>query len=298
MPDTSTFAPQPTADGSFTFFSEKFGEAFHSRQGAKTEAQLKFVETCQLAQKARQQPVLRLLDVCYGLGYNSAAALEAIWASNPHCRVELVALELDPTVPQTAIAHQLLKAWSPPIPDLLTVFATALQVQTERFQGQLYLEDARISIQQLHRANFQADAIFLDPFSPRRCPQLWTVEFLREVAGCCAPTGRLATYSCAAAVRSALVAAGFAIGSIHPVGDRHPGTLASFNSADFPPLSRRAREHLQTRAAIPYRDPHLCDPASAIWQRRQEEQQASTLEPASQWKKRWLESQIESEPLS
>jgi tRNA U34 5-methylaminomethyl-2-thiouridine-forming methyltransferase MnmC len=287
MPDTSAFTPQLTADGSFTFFSDEFGEFFHSTQGAKEEALLKFVEPCQLAQKA-QKPVLRLLDVCYGLGYNTAVALETIWANNPDCHVELVALELDSTIPRTAIAHNLLSSWSQPIPQLLESMATSLQVQTDRFQAQLYLSDARTAIGQLHQTNFQADAIFLDPFSPRRCPQLWTVEFLRLVAGCCAIAGRLATYSCAAAVRSALISAGFKIGPTPPLRGRQPGTVASFNDADLPVLSKRSQEHLQTRAAVPYRDPQLCDPAAVILHRRHIEQQASSLEPSSRWQKRWL----------
>jgi tRNA U34 5-methylaminomethyl-2-thiouridine-forming methyltransferase MnmC len=286
MPDFSAFTPQPTADGSFTFFSAEIGESFHSIQGAKEEALLKFVEPCQLAQKA-QQPVLRLLDVCYGLGYNTACALEVIWRHNSNCRVELLALELDPAVPKAAIAHHLLDNYTQPIPQLLEVLATSLQVQTNQFHAQLYLGDARTTIQQLRQSNFQADAIFLDPFSPPRCPQLWTVEFLGQLASCCAPDGRLATYSCAASVRSALIAAGFKIGTTLQVGNRQPGTVASFTDDNLPPLSERSQEHLQTRAAIPYRDPQLCDSAEVILQRRQIEQQASSLEPSSRWHKRW-----------
>ncbi|HEY9739421.1 MAG TPA: MnmC family methyltransferase [Coleofasciculaceae cyanobacterium] len=289
MEDTSVFTPQLTADGSFTFFCAEIGESFHSVQGAKEEAQLKFVEPCQIAQKA-QKPILRLLDVCYGLGYNTAAALEVIWANNPSCRVELVALELDPAVPRAAIAHNLLSSSPPPIPQLLEVLATSLQVETDRFHAQLLLGDARTTIQQLHQSNFQADAIFLDPFSPPRCPQLWTVEFLHHVASCCATDGRLATYSCAASVRSALIAAGLKIGPTLQVGGRQPGTVASFTATDLPILSERSQEHLQTRAAVPYRDPQLCDPAHVILQRRQIEQQASSLEPSSHWHKRWLTS--------
>lgn len=291
MQDTNIFIPQLTADGSFTFFSIEMGEAFHSTQGAKEEAQLKFVKPCQLAEKA-QQPVLRLLDVCYGLGYNTAAALEVIWANNPSCRVELVALELDPTVPRAAIAYHLLQEWSQPIPQLLEVLATSFQVQTPQFHARLYLGDARATIQTLHQSNFQADAIFLDPFSPPRCPQLWTVEFLQQLAYCCATTGRLATYSCAAPVRSALIAAGFKIGSTLQVGGRQPGTIGSFSSANLPTLSRRSQEHLQTRAAVPYRDFHLCDSAQVILERRRIEQQASSLEPTSHWQKRWLTSGV------
>lgn len=286
MPDSSTFTPQLTADGSFTFFSSEFSEYFHSTQGAKEEALVKFVEPCQIAQKA-QQPVVRLLDVCYGLGYNSAAALEVIWATNPNCYVELVALELDATVPKSAIAHNLLNIWNPPIPQQLENLATSLEVQTDRLHAQLLLGDARVTLPQVQQSNFQADAIFLDPFSSRRCPQLWTVEFFQHLANCCSPTGRLATYSCAASVRSALITAGFKIGFTLPLRGRQPGTVASFSEADLPPLPLRSQEHLQTRAAVPYRDPQLCDPASVILQRRQIEQQASTLEPTSRWQKRW-----------
>lgn len=291
MKDSRTFTPQPTADGSFTFFSDEFGEYFHSTQGAKEEALIKFVEPCQIAQKA-QQPVLRLLDVCYGLGYNSAAALEVIWANNPNCHVEMVALELDATVPKSAIAHDLLNVWNPPIPQQLENLATSLEVQTNRLHAQLILGDARVTLSQVQQSNFQADAIFLDPFSSRRCPQLWTVEFFQQLAGCCAPTGRLATYSCAASVRSALMMAGFNIGFTPPLSGRQPGTIASLSEADLPPLPLRSQEHLQTRAAVPYRDPQLCDPAPVILERRQIEQQASPLEPTSRWQKRWLRDKL------
>lgn len=286
MQETSIFTPHLTADGSFTFFSSEFSEYFHSTQGAKEEALIKFVEPCQIAQKA-QQPVVRLLDVCYGLGYNSAAALEVIWATNPNCHVELVALELNLIVPKTAIAHDLLNIWNPPIPQQLENLATSLEVQTNRLHAQLLLGDARVTLPQVQQSHFQADAIFLDPFSSRRCPQLWTVEFFQQLAGCCAPTGRLATYSCAASVRSALMTAGFKIGFTLPLRGRQPGTVASLSDADLPPLPLRSQEHLQTRAAVPYRDPQLCDPAPVILERRQIEQQASSLEPTSRWQKRW-----------
>lgn len=281
--------PELTADGSYTFFSEEIGEYFHSTQGAKEEALLKFVKPCQLVQKA-QQPIVRILDICYGLGYNTAAALEVIWENNPSCCVELVALELDATVPRSAIAQNLLSSWNQPIPQLLELLAQSLQIQNHQFQAVLHLGDARTTIQQLQQSNFQADVIFLDPFSPPRCPQLWTIEFISRLASCCQANGRLATYSCAAAARTALLAAGFNLGETQPVGTRQPGTICSPSNTDLPALTVKALEHLQTRAAIPYRDPQSCDPATVILQRRQLEQQASPLEPTSHWKKRWLNS--------
>jgi tRNA U34 5-methylaminomethyl-2-thiouridine-forming methyltransferase MnmC len=278
------FTPQPTEDGSFTFFSQQFGEMFHSHYGACQEADLKFVQPCILPHKAHQHE-FRILDVCYGLGYNTAAALEWIWAINPNCLITVVALELDATVPQTAIAHNLLNLWNPAIQQDLATLATQGQIQTQRLHATLHLGDARQTIQAVQSTHF--DAVFLDPFSPPHCPQLWTVEFLAQVARCLQPTGRLTTYSCAAAVRTALLATGLFLGVTQAIGRRSPGTVASFTQRHLPPLSTQAQEHLRTKAAVPYRDPNLKDSPLTILERRKQEKQQSPLEPTSYWKKRW-----------
>ncbi|MBD2493348.1 tRNA (5-methylaminomethyl-2-thiouridine)(34)-methyltransferase MnmD [Nostoc sp. FACHB-280] len=293
MPEFENFIPQATADGSFTFFSPEFNESFHSHFGAKQESYFKFVEPTQLAQAA-QQPVVRLLDVCYGLGYNTAAALQKIWTVNPNCYVELIGLELNPSVPQAAIANHLFDQWDYEYTPILNLLAFEGQVQTERLQAKLLIGDARISIQAVNQGGFCADAIFLDPFSPPQCPQLWTVEFIQQVSVCLQKNGWLATYSCAASVRTAMKLAGLNIGSTPPVGRRSPGTVAvcpqnsECLSNLLPPLSLEEQEHLLTRAAIPYRDPQLNDPPEVIIMRRQQEQQACSLEPTSRWRKRWL----------
>ena len=284
--------PQLTQDGSFTFFSEEFGEAFHSRQGAKSEAFQKFAMATQLAEKALSASPLRLLDICYGLGYNTATAIETIWTANPECSIEVYGLELDATVPQAAIG--LIESWSDSVQSdsvqqALRDLAFKQTYQSDRLTAKLLIGDARQTVLQL---DFQADAIFLDPFSPRRCPQLWTVEFFQAVSQCLAPTGRLATYSRSASVRSALLQTGFAIGSI-PTTDSHAahewsqGTIASFYKEDLPLLSQMEQEHLQTRAAIPYRDPGLSDAAIDILARHQQEQDSSSLESTSSWRRRW-----------
>jgi tRNA U34 5-methylaminomethyl-2-thiouridine-forming methyltransferase MnmC len=281
------FLPQKTEDGSDTFFSDEFSEAFHSIHGAKQEAEIKFVLPTNLRSIAQKESQIKLLDICYGLGYNSAAALEAIWQVNPQCRVELIGLEIAADVPQNAIAHNLLYLWPKPIPDLLATLATQFQVKHHLLSAQLLLGDARQTIQQIDRQTWQADAIFLDPFSPPKCPQLWTVEFITLTAKCLNPTGRLATYSCAAAVRTALSMAGLQYGSTPGVGRKSPGTVASFCDRDLPPLSLQEKEHLQTRAAIPYQDIHLGNSAEKIKEQRQQKQSFSKLGSTSQWKKRW-----------
>ena len=317
MSDLENFTPKLTADGSFTFVSQEFGESFHSHYGAKQESFFKFVEPTQLT-TAAQKPVLRLLDICYGLGYNTAAALQTIWAVNPSCCVEVIGLELNPAVPQAAIAHHLFDNWNCNYIEILSQLANDHQVQTPYLKAKLLIGDARTTITLLRQSDFWADAIFLDPFSPPQCPQLWTVEFIKQLSLCLHQDGLLATYSCAAAVRTALLSAGLAIGSTPPMGRRSPGTVAAHSGSaeskdhsvqakrpatansthhwlnhNYPltaltPLSQAEKEHLLTRAAIPYRDPGLSDSTEVIVMRRQQEQQASSLEPTSRWRKRWL----------
>ncbi|MEA5534557.1 tRNA (5-methylaminomethyl-2-thiouridine)(34)-methyltransferase MnmD [Crocosphaera sp. XPORK-15E] len=279
--------PKPTDDGSYTFFSEEFNELFHSHSGAKQEAQYKFSEPCQLKEKASSKNTLKILDICYGLGYNSAAALETIWSINPHCQVELIALEKDETVPLQAISHQLLNSWSSPVVESLNILAQTQEFNNKTLKAKLLLGDARQTIKILDAID-TIDAIFLDPFSPPKCPQLWTVEFMQLIAKCLHKDGYLATYSCAASVRNALQLAGLKIGATRSVGRRSPGTVANWTGENLPILSQQEIEHLNTRAAIPYRDPNLEDSAEMIHQRRQKEQEKSNLEPSSHWKKRWI----------
>ncbi len=288
------WVPRQTGDGSFTFFSETFGEAFHSDKGAKSEAFQKFSQVTELATLA-QTGRLRLLDVCYGLGYNSAAALETIWQVNPDCEVELYALELDPTVPIAATSSELLNSWTPKVHEVLIALAQQLQCDRFGLRAKLLIGDARQTIQTVINSGFQADAIFFDPFSPRKCPQLWTVEFFQLVTSCLAPSGKLATYSRSAAVRSALLEVGLSIGSIPleatPFSNQWSmGTVAARAEglrSPLPELSPMEWEHLTTKAGIPFRDPSLLGTQAEILTQHELEQNISERRSTSSWRREW-----------
>ncbi|CCQ50543.1 tRNA (5-methylaminomethyl-2-thiouridine)(34)-methyltransferase MnmD [Crocosphaera watsonii] len=282
-----SFTPKLTDDGSYTFFSDEFEELFHSHSGAKQEAQYKFIEPCQIKEKVTVKNTIKIIDICYGLGYNTAVALENIWSINSKTKIELFALENDINVPLQAIKSDLLDNFSDDVIDDLSSLANHQKLKNNRLNAQLLLGDARQTIKTIINQNFQAEAIFLDPFSPPKCPQLWTVDFIKLVSQCLGKDGYLATYSCAASVRTALQLAGLKIGATRSVGRRSPGTIANWKGNNLPPLSQQEIEHLQTRAAIPYRDPDLIDTAEIIKTRREKEQSKSDLEPSSHWKKRW-----------
>jgi len=280
------FTPVTTGDGSLTFYSQEFGQTFHNPAGAYEEALEKFVLPCRIPDLARSASQIHLLDVCFGLGYNAAVAISLIRQINPEVDIDVIGLERSPEVPAQAWAAGVSERWDPHI-DWQTLL-TQGHLSQDHIQANILWGDARQTIFGI--PDSWADAVFLDPFSPSVCPELWTVEFLGQVARCMTDTARLATYSCSAAARSAMLAVGLHIGSTPPVGRPWPGTLASKAPQDLPPLSPMDQEHLRTRAAIPFRDPDLRSCRDEIRRRRQQEQQQTHLEPTSAWKKRWLHS--------
>ena len=275
----------PTEDGSVTFWSDTFQETFHSSHGAKHEAEAKFVIPAKITEKARTQTQLNILDVCYGLGYNSAAAIACV-SELPDRRANLhiIALENNLEVPQKAIAAGLVDIWQPAIAQILKTAAEAQTVVTENLSLQLLIGEARQTISQVPTK--WADAIFLDPFSPPHCPQLWTVEFIQLLANCLKPDGYLVTYSSSAAVRAAMLFSGLQIGAIAPIGRKSPSTIAAFAPTPLPPISDTEAAFLKTRAAIPYRDRTLQSTASEIIALRQDEQNNSNLLPSSSLRKK------------
>ncbi len=275
----------PTEDGSVTFWSDTYQETFHSAHGAKHEAEAKFVIPAKIAEKAKSQTQINILDICYGLGYNSAAAIASVSElPYPTAYLQIIALENNLEVPQQAIASGLVNIWQPAIAQILTTAAKNQTVTTENLSLQLLVGDARQTISQVPRK--WADAIFLDPFSPPHCPQLWTVEFMQLLANCLKPNGYLVTYSASAAVRSAMLIAGLQIGAIAPIGRKSPSTIAAFSPTPLPPISDHEAAFLKTRAAIPYRDHTLTGTASEIIAIRQAEQKNSQLPPSSSLRKK------------
>lgn len=82
---------------------------------------------------------------------------------------------------------------------------------TLRFRGltaTIVLGDARDTLPDW---DGQADAWFLDGFSPAKNPELWSADLMAEVARHTAPGGTFATYTAAGHVRRALAEAGFTV---------------------------------------------------------------------------------------
>ncbi len=290
-----------TADGSFSLHSDSFAESFHSSDGAFEEANSKFVLPAQLDRFPDGRD-LRVLDVCFGLGYNTAALMSAL----PHRggpSLQCWGLELDRAPLRLALAEPTFQALWPPhvVACLGALSAEGCWQDSDRQQSvQMLWGDARQQLRQLP-ADGRFDLIFLDAFSPSKCPQLWSEEFLQSLADLLAPSGRLLTYCRAAAVRNSLRHAGLALRSLLPKSREgsawSAGTLALRPSDDHQPcpaigpgwrgLSAMEEEHLQTCAGVPYRDPTGTDSAALILNRRQQEQAFADRPSTSAWQRKW-----------
>jgi tRNA U34 5-methylaminomethyl-2-thiouridine-forming methyltransferase MnmC len=250
---STAWIPVRTEDGSSTLRHPLHGEACHSLAGARQQARERYAEPCRLRARAQAgEAVLRLLDVGTGLGLNLAAAFEAL--EGTPARLEVVTLEIDRSV--FAAARALLdepgaiadrsSELRAEILDLLVRAADEPAAGLDlgaRGRIELLLGDARREIVHLRREP-RFDAVFLDPFSPGREPELWTEAFLREVAARMASGSRLSTYSSTFRVRRALALAGLQVGLGPRVGRKAEGTLASPDGG-LPPLPARVASRLE-----------------------------------------------------
>lgn len=199
-----------TKDGSSTFFSEKYKECFHSMSGALEEAFEKFVKPCNLKLNDN------ILDICFGLGYNSLAAIHSVKKLN------ITALEKDKTVlesiPSLEVPDILKKDF-----EVIKKVAKDFHYNDQNVKINLILGDAIKTIKDIDK---KFDAVFHDPFSRPKNPELWTVDFFKNVRKLMKKNAILATYSYAKVVRENLSEAGFSVRDGPIVGRRSPSTLA------------------------------------------------------------------------
>lgn len=69
------FYPYFTADGSVGLYNSDYDDIYHSATGALTEAFEKFIYPVNLKELISRSDSLKVLDICYGIGYNSKSFL-------------------------------------------------------------------------------------------------------------------------------------------------------------------------------------------------------------------------------
>ena len=284
-----------TRDGSYSLRSVFFQENFHSSVGALEETKFKFTVPSDL--ERFQGKSLNVLDICFGLGYNSASLLDELTKQKSY--LNLYALEIDKKPLEYSLRNKsFLKLWTPKVKKIFESLYQQDYFEDQFFKCSLVWGDAREKINIIPSA-IKFDLIYLDGFSPQKCPQVWTIEFLSKVTEKLNPQGYLITYSSSAAVRKTLRNLGLEIFSIKPsLNDRtfwSQGTVAISkfdknkmkHNFNFEKLSLMEEEHLLTKASIPYRDQNLNSSKEDIINKRLDEQLSSNLASTNKWRDKW-----------
>lgn len=92
------FRPVATQDGSLGLYNETVDDIYHSSRGARTEAFEKFIYPSGIAGKLKNNNSIKILDVCYGMGYNTKAVIDTCLKNDFKGIISIDALEMDPDV--------------------------------------------------------------------------------------------------------------------------------------------------------------------------------------------------------
>jgi tRNA U34 5-methylaminomethyl-2-thiouridine-forming methyltransferase MnmC len=195
-----------TADGSATLWSERFGQHYHNRNGAMTQARHVYLEGSQ----THQHMTPHVLEIGFGVGLNFLTTLQDATARG--VPLHYLAFEFDPqpvailrAIGNSHPAHHL-DTWQ----NLLERWP-AQPISMEKLVCENAVCSLEIRFADASMAALPTDwatAVYLDGFSPDANPELWTPDFIAQLAKAMQPGAWVATYSAAGTVKRAMASAG------------------------------------------------------------------------------------------
>lgn len=193
-------------DGSFTAYSSEYDEHYHStKDGALNESLKKHIEPAFGLHKEKDH--LRIIDICFGLGFNTLLSLYYRDIYFPDTTLEIYSPELDGDLVASLVDFPYPEIFEP-YQNIITDIATLGGYEDERTQITVDIIDARVAMRELEG---EWDVCYQDAFSPSVNPALWTREYFADVARLMGEEGVVTTYSTALATRLALHKHGFCV---------------------------------------------------------------------------------------
>jgi len=234
-----------SGDGSRTLYCAAVGEHYHStKDGALTEALYKHVQPAwQHRIRGRQQVVV--LDICFGLGYNSLCLIWYLRRQGYQGRLRIFSPEHDrkliaglgdfPYPDEFAELKPLIKQ----LAKNLTFSGPDLTVEIIPTEARSWLKEFSVPV----------DIVFHDPFSPAHNHQLWTREYFAELGRIGAADLLVTTYSTATAVRMGLYENGFHIYENRPAARVRSSTLGSLTPLPLSEIDMNLKQQRNPAAA-------------------------------------------------
>lgn len=270
MKTNNNFELRKTEDGSYTLYSSGHGDTMHSIHGAYDEAVKKHVQASRLfSQTNITDPVI--LDMGFGMGFNSLAALHRC-LDTPHCSsLTIHAFEKDIAIGELLSVELIPEELGNLYTHIINLYKSKkldLTINNKQLSLHLHTGDIR---HLLPYFEVTCDAVFHDPYTPSKNPEMWTVEIFTYLYQVMEKDAILTTYSSAPQVRGALLEAGFHLGSAPSTGKKKEGTIAS----PGPFIGMFSQEQVgllkENNKSTPYRDPGFQNSSEKILQNRLDE---------------------------
>ncbi|MDA8747272.1 tRNA (5-methylaminomethyl-2-thiouridine)(34)-methyltransferase MnmD [Litoreibacter sp.] len=201
-------------DGS-TPVSTRFDDPYFSVDDGLAETRHVFLGGNDLP--ARYCGGFHIAELGFGTGLNLLTAWQAFVAAQTGGQFKFTSFEAFPMTCEEAtrslsafpeladLARPMLEAWD----------QNGFSVETDDVLAKIIVGDAN---ETLAKAEFEADAWFLDGFSPAKNPELWNEKLMVEVGTHTKSGGTFATYTAAGHVRRGLEAAGFEVARVTGFG--------------------------------------------------------------------------------
>ncbi len=200
-----------TKDGSNTLYSKKYQQYFHDIDtGAIQEALTKHVIPC--LQYHQNKKILNILDICFGLGYNTFSTIYYVLKQNLKIKLHFYSPELDEDLIKTLNTFIYPKEFDC-IKHIINSLYKTRKYEDENIKIELFIGDAREYIKNLK----DMDIVYQDAFSSDVNTELWSVEYFEDIYKACKEDVILSTYSVATNVRLSLYKSGFYIYEIRPI---------------------------------------------------------------------------------
>lgn len=208
-----------TQDGSNTLYSKEYNQHFHNvNDGAVFESFEKHVNPALKHHKNKK--TLRILDICFGLGYNTLVTLHNVFKHYPDKKIEIYSPEFDRQLVYSLKDFEYPKELQYLEP-IIKALAKSGKYSDENISIEIYFGDARKYIKTLENI----DIVYQDAFSSDENKELWTVEYFTDIQKILNPDAVVTTYSIATPVRLAMNEAGFEIYE-HIISNGRKATLA------------------------------------------------------------------------
>lgn len=163
----------------------------------------------------KEKTNLKILDICYGLGYNTLSTIFYAKRNKSSINLEIFSPELDLNLIKSLKDFEYPKEFKELKP-IINELCQNLKYQDEQTKIELFVGDAREYIKNL----YLLDIVYQDAFSKDVNIELWSVEYFKDIYKACSEDCIITTYSVATPVRLSLFEAGFEIYEINPTGKR------------------------------------------------------------------------------